>query len=136
MTAPLPNDTFAFDYSYILGWRRGEDEVRVFVELRVLPGNVHFRSFDESKEVGCYVVGTLVFRGVSDVSGLAVDCHPVKRGSPDEFTDVAEIDRLEFDGGRVRIEADGFAFAWSCASAEFELGSRDWMFEGDGEATF
>ncbi|MEM6957841.1 MAG: hypothetical protein AAF645_19250, partial [Myxococcota bacterium] len=71
-----------------------------------------------------------------DVSGLAVDCHPVKRGSADEFADVAEIDGFEFDRSRVRLEADVFAFESNCASADFELGTQDWVIQGDDEATW
>ena len=118
----LPAETFVFDHSFILGWRHNANELQLFVEVRVLPRNPHFRPFDKTKEVGCYVVGTITFRGVSDVVGLPTENHPFRRGALDEFEDVAEIEVFQSDAGNVRIEADALQLGWGFATVVFEPG--------------
>ena len=101
----------AWSDSYLLGWSIGPEEIRLFLQVKVLEGHPDFRGFDEKREYGDYHLAVLSVPGAA-CDGLSTSLETPK-WNPElqEFRDVAEIDQLQYQDGVLKVLADELEFA-------------------------
>lgn len=101
--------------SYILGWKPGDLELTLYLQILLREDHPEFAPYDKTTEHGCYRLGVLEFTQITMMTGLPLEEHLPKWDEQLlEHHDAAEIDELTvvgtqvvIDAGDSRIQVDG-----------------------------